>query len=54
MGGGSKDGEDTIKIRRPRRRVRTPIKTGTVVHKSPKTYTRREKHKKKPEENRDD
>lgn len=43
-----KDGEHTIKIRRPKRRVRTPVKTGTIVHKSRKTYTRKIKHKKGP------
>ena len=38
----------TIRIKSPKQRVRTTIKTGTVVHKSPKVYTRKEKHKKSP------
>jgi hypothetical protein len=54
MGGDSKNGEDKIRIERAKRRVRTPLKTGTVVHKSPKTYTRKEKHKKKPEDGGDE
>ena len=54
MGTNSKDDEKVIKIKRPKRRVHTPLKTGTVVHKSPKTYTRREKHKDKPEDSGDD
>ena len=50
----SKDDEKAIKIKRPKRRVRTPLKTGTVVHKSPKTYTRKEKHKNRPKDSGDD
>jgi hypothetical protein len=46
----AKKDENAIKIKRPKRRVRIPLKTGTVVHKSPKTYTRKEKHKSEREE----
>ena len=41
-----KDAEKRIKIKRPKRRVQVPVKTGTVVHKSRKAYTRKDKHKK--------
>jgi hypothetical protein len=50
MTGKAKDDENVVKIKRPKPRVRTPLKTGTVVHKSPKTYTRKEKHKSELEE----
>jgi hypothetical protein len=54
MGRDSGDEGKTVKVKRPKRRVKTPLKTGTIVHKSPKTYTRKEKHKKRPEESGDD
>lgn len=50
MTGRKKDKDEPIVIRRPKTRVRTPLKTGTVVHKSRKTYTRKIKHKKQPED----
>jgi hypothetical protein len=37
--------EDEIVIERPKRRVRTPIKTGTIIHKSQRPYSRKEKHR---------
>ena len=46
--------DDKIVIKPPKRRVRVPVKTGTVVHKSPKTYTRKEKHKTTPKESCDE
>jgi hypothetical protein len=48
MSEGDKDSEKTIRIERPKQRLRTKIRTGTVIHKSPKAYTRKEKHKKSP------
>jgi hypothetical protein len=44
----------SIKIKRPKRRVRTPLKTGTVVHKSEKTYSRKKKHKQDRRESDED
>ena len=52
--GGKKDDEKTVKVKKPKRRVSTPLKTGTIVHKSPKTYSRKQKHKTKPEESGED
>jgi hypothetical protein len=52
--GGSKDDDKTVKVKRPKRRVSTPLKTGTIVHKSPKTYSRKQKHKEKPGDSGDD
>jgi hypothetical protein len=40
-----REDEDEIFVERPKRRVKTPIKTGTIIHKSPKPYTRREKYR---------
>jgi hypothetical protein len=37
--------EDEIVIERPKRRIKTPIKTGTIIHKSEKPYSRKEKHR---------
>jgi len=45
-----KKDESPIVIKPPKPRVKTPLKTGTVIHKSPKTYTRKIKHKKRPED----
>jgi hypothetical protein len=39
--------QKSIKIKRPKRRVHTPLKTGTVVHKPKKTYTRKERYKRR-------
>ena len=44
-----KGDDDTIEVPRPKQRKKTPGKTGTIVHKSWKTYTRRDKHRKRPE-----
>jgi hypothetical protein len=54
MSGRDKDTQKSIKIKRPKRRVKTPLKTGTVVHKSRKTYTRQDKHKKEWEDSEEE
>ena len=52
--GGTKDEDKTVKVKKPKRRISTPLNTGTIVHKSPKTYSRKQKHKREPEDSGDE